>query len=118
MDASPLGTPILWIASSSPAMAGALAAFVQLHLRGTAPSQLPATNVLVMDHPENLISQLDRQPLRDLANSLVIVDLAAMAMRTSWNVENIDPNRFQPSTLFMRYPEIYWIFLVQDMPDF
>src|SRR5258705_9814742 len=105
MEASVLGTPILWLVSPSQPMAQALAAFLHLHLQGLAPCQFSAPNVITIDHREQLIFHLERQPPRDLANSLVLLDLASTGTPSSWSVESRDPNPLQPSALLTAYPE-------------
>lgn len=98
-------------------MAAALSAYIQL-FRGcaTLPCQLSADSVRVVTCGEDLPCLLDQQPSYILFNSVCVVDLCTCRPPSHWRLED-DHSALRPTELLVRYPEIYWIFLISGKPN-
>ncbi|MCI0560962.1 MAG: hypothetical protein MN733_20950, partial [Nitrososphaera sp.] len=132
---APFDRPSLVVASLHKPVTKALKYFLNLFLGEELPHHFPENNICKLSCVEDLHTRLDSMERRELFNTVCVVDLTAQARVRrdikaadegirpgEWDINAADEG-IRPGELVLRYPEVYWIFVVvneqqtPEMPD-
>ncbi len=108
---APFGRPTLMVASLQVPVAKALAQFVELFLGEHLIHSFPDENAVPLRCVEDLHTRLDSLDRHVLFDTVCVVDLTSES--TAWDITRPEAG-MRPSELVLRYPGVYWIFLVRD----
>ncbi len=111
---TPFGTPVLFTVTTSKTTGIALRQFLDLFVGPSFPYYFPLESNLQVSSAEDLFYRLDQLEYRHLLNTVCVVDISEGGDR--WNI-HYDEGGLRPSELVLRYPEVYWIFLVDKVPE-
>jgi len=109
---SPFGRPTLFVASFHKPTSMALSKFIKLFLGEKLPHYFPNENFEPLLCAEDLHTRLDSLLRRDLLDAVCVVDLTTQHV-FNWNITKYEGG-LCPSELVLLYPEVYWIFLVNN----
>jgi hypothetical protein len=70
-----------------------------------------------LNNGEELHRALDEQSKQVLFNSVCVIDLTASGTDFQFDLRADARHVLRPTELIVRYPEIYWIFVVNRLPD-
>jgi len=114
---TPFDSPTLWIASLDGNTAGAIGTFLEPFLGQQIQHRFTAHNILTLNTREQLHTMLDEQTMQDLFNSVCVVDLSTSERDFQFDLRADARHPLRPTELILRYPEVYWIFIVDNLPD-
>lgn len=109
------GRPTLLVASRSEPMATALGQVLNLFLGEHLPYRLSDQNASPIKCAEDIHARLDALDRRSLFNAVCLVDLTDGRSISDWCVTGHETG-VRPTELVLRYPEVYFIFLVRTVP--
>lgn len=116
---TPFERPTLIVASPHTVLANALRTFIELFIGEDLPYHFPTENTLSLRCVEDLYTRLDSLEPHKLLDTVCIVDLSD-EYGVQWDIDK-EESGLRPSSLVLRYPEVFWIFLttqnVSDLPD-
>ncbi len=106
-------SPYLYLVSRHAVVTETLGRHVDAVTSPQLPILCPARHRLTVNAIEELLSVLDERTSDEIMNAVVLVDLTAEVDRP-WNVTVTRQHALRPVELILAYPEIYWIFLVDE----
>lgn len=105
--------PHLYLVSRHAVVTETLGRHVDAMMHPQLPILCPAGHRLTVSAIEELHSLLDHRAGDEIMNTVVLVDLTAEVDRP-WNVLVTRQHALRPVELILAYPEVYWIFLVDE----
>jgi len=115
---NPYDPPRVWIASTHRAVAAALSKWIYLSGGQQIPHVLTDAQILTVRSSEDIHLALDSQDKQTLLNSVFILDQTAEGFDAGFTLGASVNQAVNPADLILRYPEVYWLFIVSKAPDF
>lgn len=106
-------SPYVYLVSRHAVVTETLGRHVDALTSPQLPILCPARQRLTVSAIEELLSVLDERMSDEIMNAVVLVDLTAEVDRP-WNVVVTRQHALRPVELILAYPEVYWIFLVDE----